>query len=399
MNKTFFVFSKEHIHFLESIDTGSLFSLGTKELELLKSKDEKVIEFLFDKKIIKKEETSDNLFSAVFLVNDFCNLQCSYCFENGSEKNHSKMKETTIDRISGLLKQHNDITFSGGEPLLCFEVIKNVCDLVDRKNLKADYSLVTNGLLIDDEVIEYLDNRCFHVQVSLDGVPAENNRKNDRTNIHIENRILKNMIHAVEISKYITFTLRVNFNKTGIQAFQKKMDLVLKEIANYHDRISVDMRVVDLPVGSEGYVSITEKYQAYEKFYWYLLKRGISLPTSFVNGGFCMARNSRILLLDSNGVRYPCFSFAGNPDFVIKENEDAFFQGMDHCSDICELYDLCMGGCLYENYCETGTMHKQCDYEMLFHLNKTLFTYKLVELVYISAVEGGGYRTCSDIFY
>ena len=89
MNKTFFVFSKEHIHFLESIDTGSLFSLGTKELELLKSKDEKVIEFLFDKKIIKKEETSDNLFSAVFLVNDFCNLQCSYCFENGSEKNRS----------------------------------------------------------------------------------------------------------------------------------------------------------------------------------------------------------------------------------------------------------------------------------------------------------------------
>ena len=84
---------------------------------------------------------------------------------------------------------------------------------------------------------------------------------------------------------------------------------------------------------------------------------------------------------------------------MIKENEDAIFQGMNHCSDICELYDLCMGDCLYENYCETGTMHKQCDYEMLFHLNKTLFTYKLVELVYISAVERGGYRTCSDIFY
>lgn len=389
MKKTFFLFSKGSIHFLESIDTGSIFSLGTEELKLLKNKDEEVIGFLRDNRIFKSVKTEDS-FSAVLLVNDFCNLRCSYCFENGNFRHKSTMDDSLIMQISDLLKQNNDITFTGGEPLLSFNIIKSICDAVERKHFNAEYSLVTNGLSINDEMIEYMDKRSFRVQVSLDGTLAEDNNRPDRTNKAVENRILNNMIHALNVSDNITFTVRINFNKSSIPTFSQKMDYIIQTIAEYRDRISLDMKIVDLPVNSDEYVSLQEKYEVYETFYLYLLKNGIALPTSFVSGGSCMARNDNVILLDPEGRRYPCFSFVGNPDFIIDDSNVGFYKNVNCHSTNCDLYDLCMGGCLYENYCETGTMEKQCDYRLLLQLNKKLFVYKLIELELILAEEMEG---------
>lgn len=97
-----------------------------------------------------------------------------------------------------------------------------------------------------------------------------------------------------------------------------------------------------------------------------------------------MARDKSIILLDQNGHRFPCFSFVDYEKFDLNKNH-AWYKESINCGNTCHLYDICMGGCLYENFCDTGYIKPQCNYYFLDGLNKQLFLYKLVELGYIDS--------------
>lgn len=112
-----------------------------------------------------------------------CNLACRYCYcRNCSDTaEHGAMPDEIVrESIDWLFAgcgaaEELSITLFGGEPLLNKRGLKLAVDysqeLGERHGKRLNYSLTTNGTLLDDEVIDYIKRYAFGLMVSLDGPP------------------------------------------------------------------------------------------------------------------------------------------------------------------------------------------------------------------------------------
>ena len=126
-------------------------------------------------------------------ITENCNMQCVYCCYGSlykDERSHRIANKTEIlNRLKTLLllrKEINNfadlrISFYGGEPLLCFDIIKACVELSRNilPNVNLSFGMTTNGLLLKNH-IAYLTANRFSIMISLDG-----NRRNN------EYRVLK----------------------------------------------------------------------------------------------------------------------------------------------------------------------------------------------------------------
>ncbi len=114
-------------------------------------------------------------------VSTFCNLACKYCFIESnplSKQKYSKMSFETakiaVDKFNDLLVKNevkeSQIVIYGGEPLTNWETLKEIIDyIVNIKKVKTTLTLITNGTLMNEEVIHYLKDNKVGVGISLDG--------------------------------------------------------------------------------------------------------------------------------------------------------------------------------------------------------------------------------------
>ena len=120
-----------------------------------------------------------------------CNFRCKYCIysENSSvhQRNHSakRMSWNTAKKAIDFLWQHSidsqkvNVGFYGGEPLLEFPLIVRIIEYaLDRFRGKTiSFSMTTNGTMLNDDIIRFLDEHNISLTISLDG-PKEINDKN-----------------------------------------------------------------------------------------------------------------------------------------------------------------------------------------------------------------------------
>ncbi|MDE6536869.1 MAG: radical SAM protein [Muribaculaceae bacterium] len=103
-----------------------------------------------------------------------CNFNCFYCFEDG-HKSFGKMEKTVADRLVKFLKTYGknsvNIVWFGGEPMLGFDRILDICNGLRAENINYSSSMITNGSLFSEGIICKLNllNLTF-IQVSMDGV-------------------------------------------------------------------------------------------------------------------------------------------------------------------------------------------------------------------------------------
>ena len=111
-----------------------------------------------------------------------CNYSCEYCsqrfvprnpddsFTNQEELESQEQIDNFIDRFDSLdTNERLHFELWGGEPFLYFDKMKHITKLLHEKYPKATYSVITNGSLITDEVIEFLKKYDFDVGFSHDG--------------------------------------------------------------------------------------------------------------------------------------------------------------------------------------------------------------------------------------
>lgn len=114
-------------------------------------------------------------------VSHTCNLNCEYCFA-AQGKFHGQaalMSFETGKRALDFLMEHSgsrrnlEVDFFGGEPLMNWEVCKQL--VAYARSVEAErgknfrFTLTTNGVLIDDDVIDFANRECHNVVLSLDG--------------------------------------------------------------------------------------------------------------------------------------------------------------------------------------------------------------------------------------
>ena len=110
-----------------------------------------------------------------------CNLNCSYCFASQGKYNGERAlmsyevgKQALDFLVANSKGRHNlEVDFFGGEPLMNFDVVKKLVEYARSiekaagKNFR--FTLTTNGVLIDDDVIDFANRECYNVVLSLDG--------------------------------------------------------------------------------------------------------------------------------------------------------------------------------------------------------------------------------------
>lgn len=110
-----------------------------------------------------------------------CNLSCDYCFASQGKYNGSRaimsyeVGKRAIDYVLENSGHHRnlDIDFFGGEPLMAWKVVKQIVAYARSKEKEYKktfrFTFTTNGMLLNDEITDFLNKEMYNVVLSLDG--------------------------------------------------------------------------------------------------------------------------------------------------------------------------------------------------------------------------------------
>ena len=140
-------------------------------------------------KLAYNYKNNSNVIKAMCLhIAHTCNLNCSYCFASQGKYQGERaiMSYEVGKRAFDFLIENSgtrrnlEVDFFGGEPLMNWDVVKQLVayarSVEKEHNKNFRFTLTTNGMLIDDEVIDFLNKEMSNVVLSLDGRPEVHDR-------------------------------------------------------------------------------------------------------------------------------------------------------------------------------------------------------------------------------
>ena len=239
---------------------------------------------LYEEKVLYSEDVYGDYAEAAVLspikamclhIAHDCNLRCQYCFASTGDfgKGRKLMPfETGKAAIDFLLeksvgRENLEVDFFGGEPLMNFEVVKQIVEYARSKEEEYgkhfSFTITTNGVLLDDDNIEYINREMKNVVLSIDG----RREVNDRMRVRVDgsgcyDKIVPNFKKLVERRGDKEYYVRGTYTKYNLDFSEDVMHLYEAGF----EEISVEP-VIESP---EKEYALTEEdletiYQEYDK--------------------------------------------------------------------------------------------------------------------------------------
>ena len=183
-----------------------------------------------------------------------CNLRCSYCFASTGDFGEGRKlldADTGKKAIDFLLTQSKgrknlELDFFGGEPLMNFEVVKEIVAYARSKekeyNKNFRFTITTNGMLLNDDIIDYINREMSNIVLSIDGRKEVNDRvrvRCDKTGSY--DKIVPNYQKLVAKRGQDQYYVRGTFTKYNLDFAKDVMHL--NDIG--FDQVSVEPVVAD----------------------------------------------------------------------------------------------------------------------------------------------------------
>lgn len=315
-----------------------------------------------------------------------CNMRCTYCFAGTGDFGEGRKlmtAETGKRAIDFLLKESVgreflEVDFFGGEPLMNFQVVKEIVRYAREKeeecHKKFRFTITTNGLLLDDEKIDFINREFYNVVLSIDGRKTVNDAKRRRLDgSGSYDRILPRYQKLVKSRGDGEYYVRGTYTKDNLDFSE---DVFALYDAGF-DQISVEPVVAP----EEKPYAITEEdlpriFTEYER----LLQRMLELEKTGrklhffhfmldLNAGPCVIKRLRgcgcgneYVAITPDGDIYPCHQFVGVAAYKMGNlYEGTLNRGMK--SDFAKIHVYnkpackkcwakfyCSGGCSANNY-------------------------------------------------
>lgn len=348
------------------------------------------LSFEYRRPNVRYTRNSENLgelpiFSISINVAQNCNLSCKYCYGvDGEYGNKGKMEINDIEKSVSLLfeksekRKNINISFFGGEPLLNFSAIKKCVLTSLYKAKKSDkrlrFSISTNGLLLNKDVISFFKKYDFSIQISLDGDKKKTLSQRPMKNGHdYYSKLLSNIKHASSEIKNVLVRSTV-LTQEEVKNTSEYFESI--GINNYEIKVATLHQNIIVMTGNEKKDSINKRsaiktLQGIKTRQSYLLNMTtISLVNTVLEKrkryfGCDAAKGS--IAIANNGVIYPCHRFVGEPDeeigsILLNGFERELFQRsrVDKnpiCSS-CWAKFYCGGGCMHDHKVSTGDKFK-----------------------------------------
>lgn len=327
-----------------------------------------------------------------------CNLNCEYCFASQG-KYHGDRALMTLDvgkRALDFLVENSgsrtnlEVDFFGGEPLMNFEVVKGIVrygrELEKTHNKKFRFTLTTNGVLLDDDVIDFANKEMHNVVLSLDGrKEIHDNLRKTVNGKGSYDTIVPKFQHFVEKRGDKGYYMRGTFthnNADFTNDIFHMADLGFTELSMEPVVCKPDdpyaLTEEDLPVLFEQYEILSKEMLRREKqgkgftFYHYMidLKAG---PCIYKRISGC-GSGTEYMAVTPWGELFPCHQFVGDEKYSMgniwdgvtnKEVQQEFklcnAYARKECQD-CWAKLYCSGGCAANSYHATGSITGVYDY-------------------------------------
>lgn len=223
-----------------------------------------------------KEEKSKILNCWLHITNN-CNLNCRYCYitKNKNDLDFLTSKKIVDTLLTTANKNNFDqilITFSGGEPLLKLSLIKQIITYTTKqKTIKINYRILTNGTLINNEIINLIKKYNIDIRISLDGIKKYNDRNRYYHNKQGSyNDVIKNIIFLKDNG--INPTINVVITKQNIDGLNKitkkliELNLPFKySLEKSNNNIKPETLLIKNKIGRKLKKSLTMIKKVYKK--------------------------------------------------------------------------------------------------------------------------------------
>ena len=339
-----------------------------------------------------KAKTSGVVKALCLHIAHTCNLNCSYCFASQG-KYHGERAIMSFEvgkRALDFLIENSgsrrnlEVDFFGGEPLMNFDVVKQLVayarSIEKEKGKNFRFTLTTNGMLIDDDVIEFANKEMSNVVLSLDGRKEIHDRyRVDYAGNGSWERIVPKFKKLVDARGGKGYYMRGTFthaNPDFLKDIQVMLDLGFTELSMEPVVCASgdpsELTEADKPVVMEQYEKLAELMIKRDKegkpftFYHYMID---------LSGGPCIYKRisgcgsgTEYMAVTPWGDLYPCHQFVGEEKYKLGDIyngvtntaiQDEFAQcnvyARPDCHD-CWAKLYCSGGCAANAYHSTGSV-------------------------------------------
>lgn len=311
-----------------------------------------------------------NDFKLTLIVTHNCNLNCVYCYQHKMQKQKRMSLEIAKAAVSLALTtapyENVDITFIGGEPLLEFNLIKDICEWVwsrDDWNKQYTFYATTNGTILSNNMKKWFSDNChrFSLGLSLDGTRETHNLNRcgsfdlidfDFFLSHWPEKPVKMTISDLNLHHFaddVIFIHEKGFKLSG---------------CNFAEGCTINNFNEKLPIIAEQYKILVDYYINHEEIaHPRLFNLSLDLCEDKNNGKLKKCgTGDNMLVVDYDGNKYPCiyFSPVTLTDCQLSEimkmdlkDNDIFIDKT--CLENCYFYPIC-DGCYGDNYSTTGNI-------------------------------------------
>ena len=320
-----------------------------------------------------------------------CNLRCGYCFAGTGDFGgyRAMMSKETAEKavefaIAGSKMRHNlELDLFGGEPLMNPEVVKHVINYVRRrefetgKNIKL--TLTTNGTLLNDDIIQFLNDNRVMLVLSLDGKKeTHDNMRPFPNKTGSYDAAVRGFKKVIESRNGKNYYLRGTYTHFNPHFAEDTLDMtkIGKELS-VEPVVGIDEPYVlteaDLPVLYEEYDKLARAYlqkrregDAFDFFHFNVA----------LDNGPCVAKRlagcgagHEYFAITPEGDIYPCHQFVGLEEYKMGNLDEGTFN-LDMKAEFaashvytkpeckkCWAKFYCSGGCNANNYIYAGDIH------------------------------------------
>ena len=334
------------------------------------------------------------------LVAQDCNMACKYCFASEGEYGQGKrglMSYETGKRAIDFLvvqsagRKNLEVDFFGGEPLMNWEVVKKLVTYA--RSIEKDsgknfrFTITTNGLLLNDEIMDFINREMYNVVLSIDGRPEVNDRlRVTRNGGGTYELIMPKFKAAADSRNQRDYYLRgtyTHYNTDFSKDILHLADLGFRQLSMEPvvapEGADYALTEEDLPILLEQY-DILAKEMLRRKdftFYHYMID---------LTGGPCIYKRisgcgvgTEYMAVTPEGDLYPCHQFAGDREYKLgnvysgitnREKQQDFkncnIYSHKEC-DECFARLYCSGGCAANAYHYTGSVKGVYEYGCTLH--------------------------------
>ncbi len=339
-----------------------------------------------------KARTSGVVKALCLHVAHTCNLNCEYCFASQG-KFHGERALMSFETGKAALdflvansgtRRNLEVDFFGGEPLMNFDVVKRLVEYARSIEKEAGknfrFTLTTNGVLIDDDVIDFANRECSNVVLSLDGRREVHDRfRVDYAGNGSFDKIVPKFQRLVEARGGRNYYMRGTFthlNPDFLKDIETMLDLGFNELSMEPvvcaEGDPYALTADDMPIIFEQYEKLAELMIKRRRegrpftFYHYMID---------LSGGPCIYKRisgcgsgTEYMAVTPWGDLYPCHQFVGEEKFRLgdvwhgvtnKEIQGDFAScnvyAREECRD-CWARLYCSGGCAANAYHATGSV-------------------------------------------